>query len=166
MTTRAIDRIVLAQRFWARVQKADGEACWLWRGVLDEKRYGRLCVAGKMPRAHRLSYELNVGPIPDGLFVCHHCDNPSCVRPDHLFVGTVTDNNRDMGRKGRAKWTRHPELTRGEQNPHAKLTNAQVLAIRELVAAGRNQKLVAAEFGVSPMTVSHIHNRRRWSHLP
>jgi hypothetical protein len=79
------------------------EGCWIWNGGREKAGYGWIFVRGKKMAAHRLGYELFVGIIPSGLFVCHHCDNPPCVRPDHLFLGTRQDNFRDMRQKGRAK---------------------------------------------------------------
>lgn len=89
------------EKLFASVNRGDG--CWQWRAGLNASRYGMACHNGKNWIAHRLAYQLCVGPIPDGMFVCHHCDNPTCVRPDHLFIGTAQDNTDDMIRKGRAK---------------------------------------------------------------
>lgn len=87
-------------RFWNMVEKSDG--CWLWKGVRDRKGYGQIRFFGKITRAHRVSASLFQGRIiPSSLDVCHHCDNPPCVRPDHLFIGTRSDNMRDCQRKGR-----------------------------------------------------------------
>ncbi len=92
----------VAERFWPKVRR--GEGCWEWTGARSAKGYGRL-TAGRRGdgylRTHRLSFELAYGPVPDGLFVLHRCDNPPCVRPDHLFLGTKSDNMRDAVSKGR-----------------------------------------------------------------
>lgn len=91
-----------ADRFWERVQKTDD--CWLWTGSTDKDGYGWFWVDGKTATAHRFSYALhNDGAIPDGLYVCHSCDNPPCVNPDHLWLGTNQDNMDDCARKGRRR---------------------------------------------------------------
>lgn len=104
--------------FWSCVDKSGGDdACWIWtRGKLP-KGYGRFNADGKDVLAHRFAYEKLIGEIPDGLHVCHHCDNPSCVNPKHLFVGTRSDNMQDMWEKKRAGAFTHPErLARGTRN--------------------------------------------------
>src|ERR1019366_3384667 len=122
-------RLSVADRFWLNVAKSK-DGCWLWTASVDSGGYG---VFDTGRRSHRYSWELHHGPIPpsDGLIVtcvCHHCDNPRCVRPDHLFLGTQGDNMRDMAEKGRG--ARHA----GESNPRAKLTAAIVRSIRARVA--------------------------------
>lgn len=89
-------------RFIAKIEKT--QSCWLWTGPLSQSGYGRASRGTKKVRAHRASYELFVGPIPEGMCVLHKCDIPRCVNPDHLFIGTHLDNMRDMESKGRAKW--------------------------------------------------------------
>lgn len=90
----------LADRFWPKVRKSDG--CWEWTRATTTHGYGKFSVATAVwDRAHRVAWKLTNGPIPDGMFVCHHCDNPLCVRPDHLFLGTHGDNMRDASTKGR-----------------------------------------------------------------
>jgi hypothetical protein len=108
----------LEQRFWKFVEKSDG--CWLWTGQRTPEGYGRF-VVGRTPKqkgfnkgAHRFSWEMEYGgPIPVGIYVCHGCDQPSCVRPSHLFLGTATENMRDMARKGRGYRQNAPTCRRG-----------------------------------------------------
>ncbi len=157
-------------RFWAQVQKSDG--CWLWTGGIFPTGYGWFNVSGKMLRAHRFSWELHFGPIPDGKIVCHHCDNPACVRPDHLFLGTAQDNKDDCVAKGRqATGDRngsriHPErLARGEDHGRAKLTEEDVREIRALLASGDSKSDLGRRFGVTHGMIRHIAAGRSWRHV-
>lgn len=153
----------LEERFWAKVNKADGiEKCWEWIAYKDTKGYGHFHKAGRggMAKAHRVSYEISVGPIPAGLLVCHKCDNPSCVNPWHLFLGTDKDNSDDKMKKGRFKKV-YPQ---GEKNGNAKLTETQIKQIRARLATGETQSLIAADYGVSGTTISRINRAVRWGH--
>lgn len=141
------------------------ESCWLWRGPLDRSGYGKLrvCEAGvaRTVSAHRLAWTLAHGPIPEGLLVCHHCDTPACVRPDHLFLGTHIDNMADMVRKGRARTSdKH-----GSNNPRSKLTPEQVRLIFAWRAMGESQGKIALKLGINQSTVSDIERGRRWANL-
>lgn len=134
----------------------DPAACWGWRGALTPSGYGSIAVKtakGWRPaRAHRLAYELLVGPIPEGLHVLHHCDHPPCCNPVHLYLGTHDDNMRDMAKRGRATGG----TVRGESHSRAKLSDAQVAEVRAACAAGQTQRAVAAYFGITQPAVSSI----------
>ncbi len=136
--------------------------CWQWKGALDACGYGRFQAGGKQDRAHRYAWVFVNGPIPNGLCVCHHCDNPACVNPAHLFLGTHYDNMRDMAVKGRGTAQRYL----GEGHPLARLTNGKVRLIRTMYASGQYvQRELAPIFGISDTHVADIVNRKRWRHL-
>lgn len=134
--------------------------CWLWTGAGD--RYGAVRIAGRSRRAHRVMYCVARGEIPAGLCVCHSCDNGRCVNPNHLFLGTQTENMADMKRKGRARYIgpRRCGVLRGERHPRARLTDAQVHEIRGRAAAGETQSALAREFGTTQASVWRYLNRR------
>lgn len=162
--------------FWDHVNKS--ETCWEWQGHCSKGGYGVVSFSGKQILAHRASYEMNFGPIPTGHFVCHRCDNPKCVRPDHLFLGAPVDNVRDMLSKGRNKcnppmgqdhWARkNPEkVRRGSANNKAKLTEKQVAEIREKYASGKyTQTQLSGEYQISQQVISKVINKKLWSHVP
>ena len=145
----------LPERFWAKVRKSDG--CWEWTASRNQKGYGELKVDGsKNSTAHRVSWQLHNGPIPTGLHVLHHCDNPPCIRPDHLFLGTNRDNAQDAAVKGRRA------SMRGTNNNAARLSPEAARAIRNRVALGAPQRAVAADYGVAPQTVWRIVHGETW----
>lgn len=145
----------LSVRFWRKVSKTD--SCWLWTGAKNKDGCGRIgTIGGKLEKASRVSYSLKYGNIPSGMFVCHRCDNPRCVRPGHLFLGTPRDNTLDMVAKGRGRWLC------GESSPVSKITERQALAI---LKGTRTQKTIAKQYGISQAHVSSIKRRIVWKHL-
>ena len=134
--------------------------CREWKGSAYSEGYGKIKVGGKTNRAHKISYEQYVGPVPRGLLVCHTCDNPSCVNPEHLFLGTHQDNRADMLRKGRQS------CPRGEKHGNSKLTASLVRQIRSLYEDRcHTQKEIATAFGIHQTTVSELILRKKWRHL-
>ena len=155
----------LTERFWKYVQKTD--SCWVWTGAKAHGGYGVLSISRKqgIVRAHRLSWEIHNGPIPEGMDMCHTCDNPSCVNPSHLFLGTPHDNAIDMMEKGRDLEGRK-RRARGEEHHRAKLTAAQVVAIRSEYAAGdTSTRKLATKYGVSRRSIMFILHRQQWVHV-
>ena len=171
------------RRFWRRVQKTD--ACWIWQGLLTPGGYGRLKRNGRMVFAHRAAWEMLIGVVPESLFVLHNCpggDNPRCVRPDHLWLGTLADNNRDRKSKGRSATgdrngmrlhpDRHPSKlhpeshVRGERHPSAKMSD-QLVA--EIIArygqGGVSQFQLSKEYSISQSSMSRIITRKTWGHV-
>jgi hypothetical protein len=187
---------VLLERFWSKVGKGSAASCWEWTGARIPQGYGSLGTRERSQiGAHRISWSIHNGPIPPGMFVLHRCDNPPCVNPAHLFLGTQLDNMRDKLQKGRqgdstAKtlyrgaehrlrhppeslprgpnhWSAmHPEARpRGEAHGCARLTEPQVLEIRALSREGASQREIARRFSVHQGTVWHIVQRKTWVHL-
>lgn len=157
----------LETRFWGKAVK--GAGCWEWTGDRHPFGYGKMIVAGRKRLAHRLAWELTHGPIPEGLQVCHHCDNPPCVRPDHLFLGTPADNSADMWRKGRgSKPPSHLGRKLSVERIQAialrtrKLNPEQVRDIREAVAAGATRTALAKRYAVDRTTISNVVKGRHY----
>ena len=151
------------ERFWTKVDKS-GE-CWEWTANLYSNGYGQFYLNGTMVLSHRLSYVMNHPLTIDlwkhrEIFVCHRCDNPRCVNPAHLFLGTHTDNMRDREAKGRAN------RPKGEEQSQSKLTETQVREIRiKYATGGISYQQLALEYGVSFGGVGHIIQRRSWKHI-
>lgn len=152
----------IEERFWPKVQRT--HACWLWTGSTDGRGYGQLSsMHAKSPvKAHRVSWELANGPIPDGLSVLHACDTPGCVRPDHLFVGTQRDNMRDAAEKGR---TSPIPVRKGVAHHNAKLNQRKVRRIRAMYRAGETQTAIAEAMNVTQTCVSLVLSGKTWSHV-
>lgn len=145
----------------------DENGCWVWTGArTPPSGYGNVSFGKRrVMSVHRASYELLIGPIPDGLIICHHCDNPPCCNPAHLFAGTQSDNLRDMVRKGRGNYVNRADM-RGEKHSQAVLTEEAVRDIRARykrhVVTGR---MLANQYGVSTATVEDVLHRRTWRHV-
>lgn len=133
--------------------------CWIFSGGLGADGYGIIWHEGVCYRAHRLSYSLSVEPIPKGISVLHKCDNRQCINPEHLFLGTQQDNIDDMTTKGR-----NPDR-KGSNNPSAKLSEAEVIEIIDLLDLGHSQADIAAAYGIGRSTVGHIKRRKNWKHV-
>jgi len=160
-----------AERFWIKVKRTDASECWLWTAYRNVFGYGVFSgVRGKLVLAHRFAWTTAHGDIPDGAAILHHCDNPPCVNPSHLFLGDQPANVRDMIEKGRSRrsrgdshWTRrNPEKLIGARNPNAKLSDKQVAQMRALWdAGGVTFAALGRQFGVDPSHARNIALRRK-----
>lgn len=151
--------------FWSKVESQDEvRACWEWQGARKPKGYGNVRINNQYLLAHRVAFELGNGPIPDGLIVCHICDNPSCCNPSHLMLGTTKSNSADMVLKNRQKKPEH--AARGSVNGNSKLTEKDVLDIRRRYREGAmNQYELADQFGVTQSAVGAIVRGKTWRHV-
>lgn len=143
------------KRFWDKVDKSGD--CWEWLAHKDGSGYGKFMLDGSSRLAHRVSADLS-GLSIKGVCVCHKCDNPGCVNPDHFFLGTRGDNNRDRHVKGRSSGG----ANNGQDNPMSKLTEEEILWIRQL---GGPQRKIARCFGIAQQTVSKIRSSKTWGHI-
>jgi len=153
-STSAIDRFISKV-----IVPPDSSQCWTWTGARGHKGHGAFAPDGSIPRmmnAHRWIYQhVNGVDLPSDVFVCHRCDNPPCVNPDHLYAGSHQDNMRDMRVRARA--------ARGEHNARSRLVEADVRAIR---SSRQTQKFLAQKYRVSKSTIQLIQHRRTWRHIP
>lgn len=145
----------IEDRFWKKTDVRGVDDCWPWMAGRQRAGYGSLT---DRITAHRFSYELHNGPILVGMRVCHHCDNPPCVNPNHLFLGTPADNTADMVRKGRARGRGSP----GESNPASKLTEVDAIRIRTLFAWGEQKSRIARQFSIGETSVTRVVRGDTW----
>lgn len=148
------------ENFQKRFKVAES-GCHEWHAAHNIRGYGRFNIDGKLYGAHRVAWELANGPIPEGMFVCHHCDNPKCVNPEHLFLGTASDNMRDASRKGRV--VRPPNM--GELHDRARLTEVDVVEIRLAYSNGESQYSIARRYHVARTTIESVVSRKTWKHI-
>lgn len=148
----------MLDRFMEKVSPEPNSGCWLWTGCVNPDGYGQIMVNRVVTKAHRLSYQMFRGEIGSGLDVCHKCDVPGCVNPDHLFLGTPADNAADKVRKGRQQRLSFP----GEKNGCARLTEDDVKAIRASNLKGIE---IAKIYNIAKGAISQIRNRKAWKHV-
>lgn len=173
------------EKFWSKVDK--GDRCWIWNGPIGKSGYGVVGYQYRSWSAHRLAWFFTFGDIPEGMCVCHSCDNKNCVNPNHLWIGTYAQNSHDMVTKGRSAkgvksasklypnklergdhhWSkRMPEKTRkGSAHHKAKLNDEQVRTIRYRAESGESMSSIASSIGIHVSTVSSIVNNKTWSHI-
>lgn len=165
-------RLPIEHRMARNTSPLSEVGCWVWVGAGKPDGYGAISYKGKSAAAHRVAFELANGTIPEGLFVCHTCDNKWCVNPDHLFLGTPADNMADKVAKGRqARGLTHSIATRserhrasvrwGEDHPNAKVTNLQAFEIMSMADSGSSRKYLAEKYGVTPSGIDVILKRTR-----
>lgn len=149
-------KMPLIARFYQKVKVGKPNECWEWQGATIQNGYGQIGKGSKVYYAHRISYELHHGPIPEGMYVCHSCDNRRCVNPNHLWVGTAADNMMDASQKNRL----NPVC--GEASHHAKLTSDAVIRLRTGQMA-REEAIRA--FGVNSEAIRLVLRGKTWKHL-
>lgn len=158
---RAEDFASLAEKLEAFSDRSGGpDSCWIWQGPCAKTRYGYVTWNKARFLAHRASWAVHHGmDVPNGMLVCHHCDNPPCINPAHLFTGTPAENMADMVAKGRSR------SLKGEDSPRARLTEADVVLLRKMHADGHAIKALAREWKLPRTTVQYVIQRKNWRHV-
>ena len=162
MTTKIISpKMKPHNRLWSRVDRRGPDDCWEWTAHCKSNGYGQISIHNKQLLTHRVAWEVTNGPIPDGLYVCHHCDNPPCCNPAHLFLGDQFDNMRDAREKGRK-----PPLNPPRERILQRLTPLDVRCVRHWLKDGRwNLREISEAFGVCNATISNIKAGRTWKRI-
>jgi hypothetical protein len=150
-------------RFWSKASPSPS-GCLEWYRAKTNHGYGAFQYKGQALKAHRVAYELHYGIDPAGKFVCHKCDNPCCIKPEHLFLGTALDNNNDMRAKGRDNFTGPTNPPVGEDRHNSLLTEEEVIRIR-IIGSAITQPELGKAFGVSRQTISAVLRRESWKHI-
>lgn len=159
-------------RFWSKVDKRGPDECWPWTAGKLHFGHGAFTVKRRPIAAHRMSWMITNGPIPDGMCVLHHCDNPSCCNPSHLFIGTKTDNNKDRDSKNRqaqglrsGRYTKPHRNAVGVRNGRAKLSEHHIEEIKELRSGGFTLSAIASNYGLGTSQVWRIVRGQSWKCL-
>ena len=147
------------ERFLSKIPAPNERGCMEWKACRNSKGYGQFGIDGRMRVATRIAYTLAKGQIPEGMLVCHTCDNPPCCNPDHLFIGSPKDNQSDKAIKGRCA----PQA--GSMNHYARLTESDVIQIRSMRESGSPVADLAHRFNVHQTTISKIVTRATWNHI-
>ena len=153
----AFAKAITKERIEDKVLRIPEAGCWVWMGSTQVRGYGEIISNNRKHLAHRASYEAFVGKIPEGMYVCHACDNVSCVNPNHLFLGTQKQNLQDMASKGRS--------TKGSKNPMAKLNETQVKLIKLALNEGMNSALLASMYQTTTQNIQLIATGKRWNNV-
>lgn len=154
---------MLHLNFWSSVAVGEADECWLWQGAMSANGYGSFKTGRKVcDGAHRVAYTLFNKASPGAMHVCHKCDDPRCVNPNHLFLGTRTDNMQDKIRKGRSR----NGDQRGEKNPRSKLSADQVAEVKAKILSGKTNTSIAKDYGVSHHLISKIRRGKAWGSVP
>jgi hypothetical protein len=157
MSKEVLKRPTTEERFFSRINKNTGTDCWEWLGSFFATGYGQFWFNEKNMKAHRFSYELHKGPIPDGMCILHFCDNRKCCNPDHLSLGSRAENNKDRDNKNRQ--------AKGSMVNTAKLTEEQIKEIRNKLKLGMKQKEIAKEYDINKSHIFRIKNGISWAHI-
>lgn len=145
-------------RFWSHVKKSTTADCWEWQAFKLPGGYGKFQHSGRSLLAHRVALQIRIGPIPKGMLACHSCDNRSCCNPEHLFIGSYSDNRRDCDDKGRH--------AHGSKSPASRTNEADVIQMRlDYAAGGYSFVTLGAKYGIGHSTVEEILKRRTWKHV-
>lgn len=147
----------LEERFWEKVDKRGPDECWEWKARKSQKGYGIIIIDGRDRRTHRISYCLHIGKIPDGMCVCHKCDNPACVNPRHLFIGSIKDNDADRDKKHRNAY--------GERHGNSKLKDCDIVEMLKMRKNGMFYKDIAKMFDIDSTNVGLICRGAAWRHV-
>lgn len=162
--TRGGQPVSIELRLWPRIIKDPG-GCWVWQGSRGNYGYGQVIFNGRLHRTHRVAWELTHGLIPPGVEVCHACDNPPCINPAHLFLGTHQANMADMSRKGRSPAGKKNPGLQGERNGFSKLTDTAVMEARTLRSQGLSFSKIGAKFGVTAQAIFQALKGKTWGHI-